>query len=29
LLLLPLVQGAWKKTTTNAWGAMAEVFSED
>jgi hypothetical protein len=29
LLLLPLVQGASRTATTTAWGAMAEVFSDD
>jgi hypothetical protein len=29
LLLLPLAQGASRYPTTTAWGAMAEVFSDD
>jgi hypothetical protein len=29
LLLLPVVQGASRTPTTTAWGAMAEVFSDD
>jgi hypothetical protein len=28
LLLLPLVQGAWRTQTTSAWGVMAEIFSD-
>ena len=26
LLLLPLVQGAWRKRSNTVWDAMAEVF---